>query len=375
MTTTSHMNNEPSTAHNNLASTRAALAIRWQTLQLDQPKLRIRDAAAALQVSECELLDTKIGVTAHRLVNDIPSLLHALVEVGRCMALTRNAHAVSEVRGQYGGVELGPHAGQVVGTGIDLRVFPMQWVHLFDVNEPDPSDADRRRRSIHGFDAMGTAVHKIYLEPDGDAATWDAIVTTRRVPDAGSPHGTVAFGATVTPPAVIADDAVDAGTLIAEWDAMQDTHEFFLLLRKHRVTRTQALRLVGPTRAYQVANEACGQLLHAAAAAGLKIMIFVGNGGCLQVFSGAVAKIVAAGPWLNVMDPDFNLHLRADQIASSWVVAKPTSSGTVSSLELYDASGQTIAMCFVKRDDRAQVEDTAWRELLGALPAATAVVP
>ena len=44
-----------------LTSARAALAGRWKALQVEQPKLRIRDAAAALQVSECELLQTNIG--------------------------------------------------------------------------------------------------------------------------------------------------------------------------------------------------------------------------------------------------------------------------------------------------------------------------
>ncbi len=351
-----------------LTSARAALAGRWKALQVEQPKLRIRDAAAALQVSECELLQTNIGDTVHRLLGDVPSLLHALVDVGRCMALTRNAHAVSEVRGQYGGVELGPHVGQVVGDGIDLRVFPMQWCHMFDVNEPAPTNPMSRRRSIHVFDASGDAVHKIYLEPDGDAATWDAIVGTRRVLDAANQHDDLVFTPAKVLPVGKPDQDVDWGQLLADWDAMQDTHEFFLLLRKHQLTRTQALRLVGPARAYLVGNHACRDLLMAAAAAGLPIMIFVGNGGCLQVYSGAVENIVRMGPWLNVLDSTFNLHLREDQICSSWVVAKPTSSGTVSSLEIYDANGQTIALCFVKRDDRALVEDDGWRSMLAALP-------
>jgi putative hemin transport protein len=71
-------------------------------------------------------------------------------------------------------------------------------------------------------------------------------------------------------------------------------------------------------------------------------MIFIGNRGCLQVFSGAVDRVKRMGPWLNVLDPGFNLHLREDRIASSWVVAKPTKAGIVRSLELYDADGETL---------------------------------
>ncbi len=339
------------------------LATRWQHLKSELPNLRIRDAADKLGVSEAELLATGLGSTVSRLDSNAASLLHALPEVGRCMALTRNAHVVSEVRGVYGGVELGGHVGQVVGTDIDLRVFPAHWKHVFAVNEPHPQREGERRRSLHVFDATGTAVHKVYLEPEGDAATWDAIVGTRRkdLPLVVEPAP--------SPRAERPDTEVDVDAFLAAWDAMQDTHEFFPLLAKHHVSRAQALRLAGPSRAKRVANDSTSKILDGAAASRDKIMIFVGNRGCIQIFSGTVNKIVRMGPWLNVLDPSFNLHLREDNIASSWVVSKPTKSGIVTSLELFDANGDNIALVFRKRDDREKAEDPSWSALLSHLEA------
>jgi hypothetical protein len=37
-------------------------------------------------------------------------------------------------------------------------------------------------------------------------------------------------------------------------------------------------------------------------------MCFVGNRGCIQIHTGPVKNIKIMGPWLNVMDPGFNLH-------------------------------------------------------------------
>ncbi|HET9619788.1 MAG TPA: ChuX/HutX family heme-like substrate-binding protein [Kofleriaceae bacterium] len=339
-----------------------ALAAQWQRLRTARPQLRTRDAAVELGVSEAELIATTVGATAVRLADDAAGLLHALPEVGRCMALTRNEAAVSEVRGRYGGVELGAHAGQVVGTAIDLRVFLAHWRHLFAIDEPHPQRAGERRRSIHAFDRAGAAVHKIYLEPDGDAATWDAIVATRTV--AGAPI--------VVEPAPVRkperpDAAIDRAALVAGWDAMTDTHEFFHLLGTVGASRTQALRLAGDERARAVRGDALDHVLHDAAETGERIMIFVGNRGCIQVFSGAVRRVVRHGPWLNVLDPGFNLHLRTDLVAASWVVGKPTRTGVVSSLELYDAAGETIALVFRKRDDRERAEDPRWRAVLDRL--------
>ncbi len=92
-------------------------------------------------------------------------------------------------------------------------------------------------------------------------------------------------------------------------------------------------------------------------------MVFVGNAGMIQIHSGPVKKIAVMGPWLNVLDEGFNLHLRTDHVASAWVVGKPTSDGLVTSLELFDAKGETIAMLFGERKP-GQPELLTWRALV-----------
>ncbi len=72
------------------------------------------------------------------------------------------------------------------------------------------------------------------------------------------------------------------------------------------------------------------------------------------------------GPWFNVLDDSFNLHLREDRVASAFVVWKPTDDGVVTSLELFDAEGELIASLFGKRKP-GQAEDEAWRGLVAAL--------
>ena len=89
--------------------------------------------------------------------------------------------------------------------------------------------------------------------------------------------------------------------------------------------------------------DAVERALESAAASGLSIMCFVGNRGMIQIHTGPVRQLRRTGPWYNVLDPKFNLHLDTTAIASSWVVNKPTSDGWVTSLELYAANGDLIA--------------------------------
>ncbi|WP_211230620.1 ChuX/HutX family heme-like substrate-binding protein [Inquilinus limosus] len=165
-------------------------------------------------------------------------------------------------------------------------------------------------------------------------------------------------------PAILDDAEIDVAGFRAGWDAMEDTHQFFGLLKSHRLDRLQAMRLAEPQRAEPVARDALRRVLTGAAESGAAIMVFVGNPGCLQIHTGPVHNLKDVGPWLNVLDPGFNLHLREDRIDSAWVVRKPTRDGVVTSLELFDIDGALMAMLFGARKP-GQPERGDWRELVG----------
>lgn len=209
----------------------------------------------------------------------------------------------------------------------------------------------------------------MFLREHSDLEAFDAFVARWRDPDQQP-----GMAVEPVPPAAIdtPDSEIDGDGFRAAWKGMTDTHQFFGLLRDFGVSRTQALRLAPPQFVRQVDNNATRTILEQAAASALPIMVFVGNRGMIQIHSGAVANIKVMGPWLNILDPGFNLHLREDLIASSWVVSKPTSDGEVTSLELFDNGGNTIAMLFGVRKP-GQPELTAWRAAALNLPLAASV--
>jgi putative hemin transport protein len=51
----------------------------------------------------------------------------------------------------------------------------------------------------------------------------------------------------------------------------------------------------------------------------------------------------------------------------AWVVRKPTADGDVTSLELFDADGETLAMFFGERKP-GRAELASWRALVDTLP-------
>jgi putative hemin transport protein len=328
----------------------------------------MRDIAQTLGVSEAALLASACGEGKDtvRLTSDFAAQFAELGALGRVMALTRNLCAVIEKIGLYENLEHGVHASQVIGSDIDLRIFFQRFHVAFAVTTEGPRGT---HRSLQFFDAQGDAVHKVHLLPDSNIDAFAQLVERFTSQNQSPIEPSLGNGAAVSKEAakdVTQDAAIDLQALRTAYAQMQDTHEFFGLLRRFQLRRTQALRLLGKEAARPVERLSLRALLHAAAESQLPIMIFVGNPGVIQIHSGPVRTLKQYGPWFNVMDPGFNLHVNEALIENAWAVRKPTSDGLVSSLELYDAAGEPVLLAFSKRKP-GQAESEHWRELLQRL--------
>ena len=347
-----------------LSSAPETLYERFVTTRRER-KLRHRDAARELGVSEGAAIASAVGrsdgLAAMRLKGPWPALFEQIPRLGTVLALTRNASCVHEKTGAYEDMSHEGLIGLALGKAIDLRIFYLRWAHAFAVSEPGEKGV---QRSLQIYDARGDAVHKIFLREDSYLEEWLAFVERNAHQDqAAGGH----FESTLAAPEVIPDEDIDVGAFQQAWAGMTDTHEFFPLLRRFKLGRTQALRLAAQDFAYRVGTDTARTMLQQASQSGLSIMCFVGNPGMIQIHTGPVQRIEVMGPWLNVLDPGFNLHLREDHIAAAWVVKKPTSDGVVTSLELFDANGETIAMFFGERKPGVP-ELQAWRDLVAQLP-------
>ncbi|MFT4065927.1 hemin-degrading factor [Paraburkholderia sp.] len=326
-------------------------------------KLRNREAAHALGISEGEALAAFVGEHVTRLRPEFIDLFEQVPRLGSVMALTRNEAAVHEKDGVYENMSHQGTVGLALGPAIDLRVFYHTWAAGFAVEE---QTAHGVQKSLQFFDAQGHAVHKVFLREHSNHTAFDAFVARWRMDDQSAGFEPFEPSVGTASPVATPDSAIDVPAFHAAWDAMTDTHQFFGMLQKFGLARTQALRLAERRYAWQVANDALQGVLERAAQTALPIMVFVGNRGMIQIHTGPVRNIRVMGPWLNVLDPGFNLHLRADLIASAWVVRKPTSDGIVTSLELFDGSGENIAMLFGARKP-GQPELDGWRELIAGI--------
>lgn len=341
------------------------LRAQYAAYRADHPAAYLRDVACALGVSEAELLVASRTQGLTRLaIDDLPALLAAIAATGEVRTMTRNDWAVIEQDGRYDDLRFFERGmGQTVGD-LDLRIFGWRWAFAWAVEDVTPRGT---RRSVQFFDGSGTSIHKVFLE---DAAAFASICDRFRhaEPTDALPVVTPTAAETDRP-----DEAVDITTLRARWDALTDTHQFHGLLRELQVGRLQALRLAGDERARLVGADALQRALDGAAAQQEKLMIFVANTGIVQIFIGTIRKVVRMNDWLNILDPGFNLHVRDQAIAASYVVTKPTVDGPVRSLECYTADGSLVLQLFGKRHEGEQTP-AGWSAILDTIVAASETV-
>jgi len=330
---------------------------KWETLKAENPHLRIRNAAEQLGVSEAELLATNVGNGVTVLTSDFSDLVQEVVKLNKVMALTRNDECVHERKGVYLNPDFSsPHAQLFVGEDIDLRIFISSWKFGFSVVEGD-------RKSLQFFGKDGLALHKIYLTKDSSEAEFDVLTEKYKAENQSAEIVTETVPAKATEKA---DSEIDVAGFQQAWKDLKDTHDFFMMLRKFGVTRTQALRLAPEGYATKIENSKVVNVLEDASEQQLPIMIFVGNRGIIQIHTGEVNKTLWHQQWFNVMDPDFNLHLDTTKIAETWITKKPTEDGEVTSVEVFNKEGDFIVQFFGKRKPGIP-ELQSWKDLVAGL--------
>lgn len=334
------------------AEIRAALA--------ENTGLRARDLATKLGITEVDLVAAQVGQGTTRIAASPDILMPAVCALGEVMALTRNDSVVHERTGTYAYWHPGSHAAMILGPEIDLRIFPAHWVHAFATSNDSVTGPSR---SLQVFDATGQAVHKVYPREGTNLAAWDNAVAELAT---GEASDTLDLSPPVAPESAKSRPE-KAEELRAAWARMTDTHQFLRLVSRMKMNRLGAYRTARAPFAVPLAPEALNAALIACAAGAVPLMLFVGNLGCIQIHSGTISHLKEMGPWQNVLDPRFNLHLRLDRVAEVWLVEKPTRRGPARSIEAFTAEGDLILQLFGHRKE-GQEDTAAFDRMCEALP-------
>ncbi len=338
-----------------------------------EKRLRHREIAKFLKITEAELIDAHVGVSklasmkssphlarATRLKNTWFEMLSQFEALGKVLSLTRNEYGVLEKVGIYQPVSMQGDIGLVLGTSIDLRLFYKHWEFGYAFEE---GKGEALQRSFQFFDEFGVAVHKVFLMPESDHDYFDELIEKFSDPHQ-DPGIQIQDQVTLDAPTQQKEPyAFSMETFREDWRELKDTHDFHSLIKRYGLSRLQALQAIGSEFANKLTKDSMRRVFELAKNDLIPLMIFVGNRGAIQIHHGVIHRLVEAKSWFNILDPGFNLHLDINHISNIWLVRKPTQDGIITSMELLDDDGQMVAFVFGERTP-GQPEMPGWRQLI-----------
>lgn len=333
-----------------------SLLEKWNTFKKENPRVRIRDAAVELKTSEMALVATGCNDKNCRLNPDFEGILKRLESLGSVMALTRSDHAVHESHGVYQNMKSHDNVAIFLKPGIDTRFFLEKWSEVYVVNENE-------RHSIQFFDANGDAIHKIFVTEETNSQAFLKLVKDFRSSNQESHLDKNDNKIVSTKIKHIEEIEINSHELIKSWSEMQDVHDSGNLIKKygnHR--RNEVYDALGQEYAVALEGNSIEQVLEIASEKAEELMIFVMNHAAVQVYSGSIKKLLRTGPWFNILDPSFNLHLRTEGIGDIWLIRKPTKHGFITSIDVLDKNGMEFLL-ITENKNLEKTESQEWKDI------------
>lgn len=295
---------------------------------------------------EIEILETDKLIP---LKNNWDELLNELKNFGKVTVTTYNDSAYIKKSGIYDQLSFSGPVGQALTREIDLRLFLMHW-HYGVI-------ARTKTLDLYFFDKSGALVHQINILAPNDTVI-DAL--SKYFSDDSID---ISFENCKTE-SEKNDEEIDKHGLQCYWKNLNDTYDFFRMLKKFNVSRTQALRLGSPQFVIKIAKESIYRLLKNAVDQDVSIMaIIVGSKGCIQIHTDPISILVQRGPFLIVDEENLYLSLNTDNFKNCYIVKKPTKEGVVTSVEVFNGTGEMIVQFFGERKPGTP-ELESWRNLL-----------
>ncbi|MFB9076117.1 heme ABC transporter ATP-binding protein [Flavobacterium procerum] len=347
---------DASVFNSNLAdsNSKRSLKARFISHRDQYPGNPLWRTAQILGVSQAELMFTGLGENVILLRPEMQAILQRIEGLGLVNAVTCNEHCETERVGVYRNLTIDEYTTLFLGEDIDLRIFTDRWKTVLAVE-------DRGKESLQFFDGCGKALHQIYITGGSYRQAYAELIEEFKHQDQSAP---LLEKIVQEQKQEKRDAEIDIRDFHQAWNNMLDTHEFYGLLKRFGLTRTQALRLAPPRRAVQVSLESFRRAILNCSVTEIPIMMFTSNEGCVQINTGKLDNVSINGAWLKFSERSGGeTRLNEDAVHSVWHVVKPTADGDVNSLELYGADGSMIAQFFGERKPGI-AELQSWKKVL-----------
>ena len=283
-----------------------SLKSKWEKLQAENSKIRIRDAAKKLGTSEASLLSTEINDGVCFLnISDYDTFLSEVLSLDKIMLLIRSDSVVHEKTISSKDIQLRENKFFDNKSNESILEFnPTLFKYVFSQNK---LHAKRSLRSFQIFDIYGNAILKIYLKGKNEIE-FDNIVERYQVE----------YNYELQEPVNLKN--LEPKSII-ELNSSEKECECYEYNLKENILR---------------------KILTAASKGQIPIQIHAIGKGTIQYHNDIIKKIVDFGPWINIIDKTFNLHAMEDHLKHVILKKHQTDNDTFYFIDFFDTNNNYV---------------------------------
>ena len=254
------------------------LKLNWVNFQKNNPKIRIRDAAKSLGVSEADLLCTEIGNDVNYLkIDDTSKFIAEILKLDQIMMLTRNESVVHELT--VSPLEIN-FVGNCITDRHQLPLLEFNHTILKHVFYQKKIHASKELRSFQIFSKNGKSCIKFFLKGPNENK-FDELGNLYK---ANYNYTLLNEMSHSRPDSLISKNGL--------------ANDFNNSSTNGSILKQKALSII----LKKCAKHQC------------PIEIEVFGIGVRQYYRGQIKKVVNFGPWENILDKEFNLHVLSNEI-------------------------------------------------------------
>tara|TARA_B100000700_G_scaffold103666_1_gene117048 strand:- start:7587 stop:8537 length:951 start_codon:yes stop_codon:yes gene_type:complete len=276
----------------------------------DNQKLRIRDIANKLNVSEAELLSIQIGDSIKILsINNFDIFFNELLsKIDKVMFLIRSDFVVHEKNVLTS--ELRYTNNQFINQkdSFPLLSFDVDKISFifYEIKEHN----NRKLRSFQFFDKTGNSVFKIYLKGK-NKIEFDQIASNYKF---------------------------DYNYEVQKQGVYKSQSSLELLSYK-----TDLLHFTDCVNSVKrILKFSLRDILKVSSQESIPIQIHAFGIGCVQYHRDSIKNVVDYGPWINIIDKSFNIHVLENKISNSCLLEHLSDNKKIYSLDFYDVNKNLV---------------------------------
>jgi len=274
------------------------------------------------------------------------AIFEELAKMGKLSATLFSGTLTHTVQGQFADMHNRSNTLMHFHPNIDTRLFTAKWRFVY-ATEQD------KIICLNFFSRYGDLVYRVCSTSVEQHPLFNDFINEFIDKENSTPDITENFTkAKYTKP-------IDKQALTDRWAVMTNVHQASKIFKYHGNDPTTVYNALGKNYARKISSENLLDFINVIVEKQLNIMMFARNYAAVQCYVGNISNAVQKNDDINISMKDFDFVLHLLQLGDIWLVTKPTDSGLVNSISLFDKADNEVLILTDKRT-RGEAENSAW---------------